>query len=76
MDTSNYNRTMTENDKNARHPRFPSLPASASKHISGAWLRRENEILDGRRSFTPDKTTYKSPPNLGPIANSVVKSTI
>ena len=61
---------------NERHPMFPRLPASASKHISGSWMRDEIAIAEGRKSFTPDVTTAKGEPDLGPIANSVVKETI
>lgn len=61
---------------NKPHPRYPSLPMSAFKHFrgQGAWMRNEIAIMDGRKAFTPDQTTAKGPPNLGPIGNSVVKS--
>ena len=38
----------------------------------GAWFRDEIAIMEGRKSFTPDKTTAKGPVNLGPDGNSVL----
>jgi len=39
---------------------------------NGAWMRDEIAIMEGRKSFTPDKTTAKGPVNLGPDGNSVL----
>ena len=38
----------------------------------GAWFRDEIAIMEGRKSFTPDKTMAEGPVNLGPDANSVL----
>ena len=51
----------------AINPRYAPKP-----HISGSWMRDEIAIMDGRKSFTPDKTTASGPTNLGPDANSVL----
>ena len=52
-------------------------PKHAPKpHVSGSWMRDEIAIMEGRKSFTPDVTMVKAPQSLGPIANSVVKSTL
>jgi hypothetical protein len=60
--------------ENKQHKWFPNLPASADdNHIgSSRWIRDEIAIVEGRKSFTPDKTTAKGPVNLGPDANSVL----
>ena len=39
---------------------------------NGSWMRNEIAIEEGRKSFTPDKTTASGPTNLGPDANSVL----
>ena len=44
------------------------------KHISGSWMRDEIDIIEGRKSFTPDVTMAKGEPDLGPVANSVVQA--
>jgi len=43
---------------------------------NGAWMRDEMAIIQGSKSFTPDKTTNKGPVSLGPVGNSVAKDTI
>jgi hypothetical protein len=43
---------------------------------NGAWIREEIAIMQGCKSFTPDKTMNKGPVSLGPIGNSVARDTI
>ena len=39
---------------------------------SSQWFRDEIAIMQGHKSFTPDKTTAKGPVNLGPDGNSLL----